>query len=732
MTGRQQRWFLGRETGDRERRGTGGRWSPSFPLPPVGRLPRSPDPPIRRLLCSLLLLVVASPVLAQSGLRMENALPVASLRSGGPLYVMGELQWDRPDLLEGRLRFTLRDGPEVLAVVETDPIVIVSGGRTRFRQLLPVPEGQLGYGMSAVTVEFLADGVTFSLGEILVTASWRGIWQVVVLGIEPSPGAGLDEAERLQQEIAFERAMSDPKGEVRDGDEFAIRTSRPVLPVVDLPEQPLAYCAFDTVLLPHQALTRATGRQLTAISDWVRAGGAVCVAVGGPLEQKQAKFFDELFRDSDAGPFVRDDEGRLLEPEGTASGVFARPAGLGVAVLLFGRMDQFAFDTPAWREAHARLWRLREPYVAARRAGRAITAEMIQSSRAGGRIIRGEVAAQSFPGQYGNTYYPPAHADPIGWTFPAAPIGTSVIQSLQPDTIRLMPGWAVVLILFGYVAIVGPLDYLVLGTLKLRRWTWLTFPAVTLGVTWGVVATANRFMSDNDHMRSVEIIDLDAKGEPVRRSRLDLHFRGSTEPVVHELEKAYFTRLDPVHFPRDKGQWFVPGGPTGAQPQNTVSNDAPTGPYVGTIASRYVVPQQIAKWTPQVNRIFEIAPSVNVPKIDWKALETQRNSRSYSVKLPGGGTGYVAWFGADGYGLEGGPVAMVSGHASLLETAATATFPLERWSLQFQRSPLGLGRLDDLPFVDVNAEGLDAIVVWTKQPGGGITIYRKPVLTPDP
>ncbi|MGC1274175.1 MAG: hypothetical protein WBC44_10750 [Planctomycetaceae bacterium] len=674
-----------------------------------------------------MLIAVASPALAQSGLRMENALPVASLRSGGPLYVMGELQWDRPDLLEGRLRFTLRNGPEVLAVVETDPIVIVSGGRTRFRQLLPVPEGQLGYGMSAVTVEFLTDEVTFSLGEILVTSSQRMVWQVVALGIEPTPGAGLGDAERLHQEIAFEKAMPDPKGELRDGDEFGIRTSRPILPVADLPEQPLAYCAFDTVLLPREGLTRATGRQLTAISDWVRAGGAVCVAVDGPLEQKQAKFFDELFRDSDAGPFIRDDEGRLLEPEGTTRGVFARPAGLGVAVVVFGPMDEFAFDTPAWREAHARLWRLREQYVAVRRNGNPITAELLQQSPTDKAIVHGETAVWTS----GFNPYQRSGMHPRGWTFPASSFGTSVVESLRPESIRLMPGWAVVLILFGYVALVGPLDYLVLGRLRLRKWTWLTFPAVTLAVTWSVVATSNSFMSDNDHVRSVDVVDLDAKGEPVRRSRLDLHFRGSTEPVVHELERAYFTRLDPAHFQTQQMEtrYFMRGGvmrPV-SERQGATDNDAPTGPYVGTIASRYVVPQQIAKWTPQVNRIFEIAPKVNVPKIDWAALEQRRDAGPSTITLPGGRIGNVVRFGTHGYGIEGGPVAMASGRDSVLGVAATAALPTERWSLQFQRSPLGLGRLDDLPFVDVTAEGLDAIVFWTTTPDGSITIYRKPV-----
>ena len=659
---------------------------------------------------------------------MENALPVAPLRTGGPLYVAGELQSDRPDLLEGRLRFRLLNGPETLAVVETDPIVLVPGGRMRFRQFLPVPEGLLGYGPTGISASFLTEEGTLPLGEIIVPSLRGNVWQAVVLAVEPTPGAGLGSGERLHQEMVFEKAMPDPTGNVADGDEFGIITSRPTLAASDLPEQALSYCAFDAVQLSGEAFPRLTARKLEAIGAWVRAGGALCVAVDRPLEQKQITFLEDLFRDSDAGPFLRDEDGRLLEPAGTSQGVFARRAGLGFAVVLLGAPDQLNFDTPAWREAHARLWRLREKYVALRREGTPITAAMFESSESQPsqpvRSFRPGQAAVS--GQVRGVAYsrPNAQLHPRGWSFPASQLGTVIVTRMRPESIRLMPGWAVVAILFGYVAIVGPLDYFVLGWLRLRKWTWLTFPAATLAVTGGVVATANVFLSDNNHVRAVDVIDLDARGEPVRRTRLDLHFRGSSEPVVHELEKAYFTRLDPTHFASPApANPVVVNGRLVYEKKKVTNNDAPTGPYTGTIASRYVVPQQIAKWTPQVNRTFEIAPKMNVPKIDWAKLEDPSRNLTMTTAFFGRQLAHVARY--SGTGDRGFP--MPDGSQSILGYAATAAALSDRWSLVFQRSPLGQGRLDDLPFFDAMTDSLGAVVVWTKDAEGNIIIYRKPV-----
>jgi hypothetical protein len=57
--------------------------------------------------------------------------------------------------------------------------------------------------------------------------------------------------------------------------------------------------------------------------------------------------------------------------------------------------------------------------------------------------------------------------------------------------------------------------------------------------------------------------------------------------------------------------------------------------------------------------------------------------------------------------------------------ALTAAAPEQRMSVQYQRSPLGLGRLDDLPFTDSTSSKHAAMIVWVQDAAGNFTIYRK-------
>lgn len=641
---------------------------------------------------------------------MENALPVAPTRLGGPAYVTGELQSDYPGLLEGRLRFILRDAGTVFSVVETDPVALVAGV-TPFRQIIPIPSSSTGYGFPEAAVEFVGDHGRYNLGTIPIRLPSPGMWEAIVLVAEPKERLSAADAGLFRDALNLERAFgTDSQSGSNDVDCFL-----PTLPARQFPEQPLAYCAFDLVGLPAESFQRMNSRQLDAIAAWTRAGGATCVAVDGALDAKHADFLNALFRDSGGGPFLRDDTGQIVEPEGTADGLYGRPAGLGFAAVLFGPLDQFDFDSSAWREAHARLWHLRDEHVRQRRTGGAVTPAPGSANSPIIEYINGQQVQ----------YQTQANL----FTVPTPSYGTAVINALRPSEIRLLPGWAVALLLFGYVAVVGPLDYFLLGRLRLRKWTWVTFPVVTFAVAWGVVATADAFMSDNDHRRTVEVVDFDAAGVPVRRTRLELLFRGSGAPVVHEITKGWFSAVDRQHFDMEE-------------------NAAPTGPYAGTLPSRYVVPQQVAKWTPQVNRTFEIAPE-GIPAIDWAALEA--DGVAGPISMPGGATGFRLRLHGGKLSGAGTPLGSVSDDplfayrgnpnypqmypgyqqnvsATPFLEAATAGVATERSAVQYQRSPLGFGRLDDLPFVDASDPAADVLVVWAEERDGDVIVYRKHLL----
>ena len=68
-----------------------------------------------------------------------------------------------------------------------------------------------------------------------------------------------------------------------------------------------------------------------------------------------------------------------------------------------------------------------------------------------------------------------------------------------------------------------------------------------------------------------------------------------------------------------------------------------------------------------------------------------------------------------------------TGESAPFVQAATYLAAKERGSVQFQRSPLGFGRLDDLPFLDSTDPSAEVLVLWTVDAEGNVTVFRKPV-----
>ena len=63
-------------------------------------------------------------------------------------------------------------------------------------------------------------------------------------------------------------------------------------------------------------------------------------------------------------------------------------------------------------------------------------------------------------------------------------------------------------ILLTYIFLVGPGDYFLLGLLKMRRYTWIVFPVVTVLFTGGLVLLSNHYMSTTETGGSIEICDV--------------------------------------------------------------------------------------------------------------------------------------------------------------------------------------------------------------------------------
>ncbi len=194
--------------------------------------------------------------------------------------------------------------------------------------------------------------------------------------------------------------------------------------------------------------------------------------------------------------------------------------------------------------------------------------------------------------------------------------GGVVVTGLMPAELRLLPSWIMVLILFSYVLIIGPGEYFILGKLRLRRFTWITFPLISIFFACLAFLVSNYFMQTTHERKSLNIIDLDSQGKPVKENQIELLFAGSYQNIETKIKSGLLTPL--------KNQKRSEGSSS-----NTDEDDkAPSlvGPpfYSGSIPTQYSVFQLMPQWTPQLNRIILNYPNEIDSKCDWSSIHVNQ------------------------------------------------------------------------------------------------------------
>jgi len=61
--------------------------------------------------------------------------------------------------------------------------------------------------------------------------------------------------------------------------------------------------------------------------------------------------------------------------------------------------------------------------------------------------------------------------------------GDQLVTRLMPEGLKIVPLPLIGMILVVYVLLIGPTDWFVLGAIRRRKWTWFTFPFVTVALT---------------------------------------------------------------------------------------------------------------------------------------------------------------------------------------------------------------------------------------------------------
>lgn len=565
---------------------------------------------VRSLIAACALGLVGAPLAAQSRFPLKIEIEQAShvSRTGGPVRLDLKYTWGGVGILDGRLYFELRDPlGEKLGFFQVDDLYLTEGEQ---RQEIMLPGFRVsGQNQAVALLPVILDEegehvATLPLLDLRVPGEEQR--SIVMAVFRPEIAMGRRDESDLIDALKLDNLA--PEYNAGRGWEPLI-TRSVSLPASEAPQEPLRYCTYDAVLLPGDGLANLNENQLEAMLAWIRAGGALCVLVDEtPLKGMHADFLNAIAGADEDAPLFLLDTDRLLvygNSETPAEPLQYR-CGLGRAVVIGWNPDLLRFDAAHWPLTSAYLWRVRYDHLGAIGAtgqwDRELTLENVRRLFRDGYQNYGDIEEAAL--------MQASDLKPVPVTG-----GTGLLTRLMPEGLKIVPLWMIGSILIAYVLLIGPADYLVLGKLGLRRWTWLTFPCVTFGFTAFSVVISNRYMQTADHRSAVVVRDVAEGNRVVRENRLELLFPSTSRQIETDVGRGLFMPLRHQDFGQSTYAMYGPYGYQTWQEQR-----AGPASFGGRMPIRCVVNQTVPQWTPQLNRMFTIPLAAAAPAVspfDW-------------------------------------------------------------------------------------------------------------------
>ena len=753
------------------------------------------------LLSLLVYLIPAAAAAADKpivGLKME--LMSIRNRSSGPLPVRFRLEYNQPRMLEGDLQLSIYDGQDfytaedLIAKLRFDDIVLV-GQDYQFNAVLPpLPTSTVrNWSIEAV---FITESGPIPLSSIidkqnppeafdLITSNPAERSVLLCSCCAESSGQSASKNRRfLETALSLENYNPLNQSVDENSQSTAQEVAEALAPNTagrsiihfagqwvarDLPLDPLSYCAFDLVLLSDGALARLNQDQMDGLSKWVRAGGSVCILPDAPMKAMHLELLRTLLgkQQSNAADLTLDDEGRLIVVSDENDPLLMNHFGLGRAVILpaVDSLEQ-RLGKEDLGQVVAFLWKVRRDSGIWNGEKWAAT-KYLDQLRATGIDVRtddigayvtdeslGDLERQNLlrpllndRQENGRSYLNTQYLESIFGgserlnprTEPLLSFGE---QLLLPEDVEMVPTWVIGLILSGYVLTIGPVDYFVLGWLRLRKYTWVVFPIVTVCFTFLTIAVAHDYMSSEDTGGRLVITDVVDNGIPARQTVLETLFLGGKTEITTNNKSQLVVQAEDSFTAADS-QNIYGNGP--ARESDTPLN------YSGHFPQNYTIRQEVQQWSPVSLRMLSLEPEgVKLPSIDWsdstlvttpegnirlRAALRKNQIPIHSAVIFHNGTqqallgqlppafeaGSGQQIGMIGDNIPGSRTLAIQQLLSYIPTASNNT---GLFRIVSQIAPQGAGSLEDLAFWDSSDPRQWALVIMTTD-GDEFQVYRK-------
>ena len=514
-----------------------------------------------------------------------------AMRGGAPVPLKLKITCSSPGIMEGDLEIQVSDTIGSIIAHIRIPDCVYSPGRMEVEYLLPIQSHSMQTALGITCLFREKNGGLYSSTGQLNLPSRRSFVVPIV--------RGADRAESGDDFAWLKLESWCPMHSTRTG--FApLLTLTPRIRGADLPRDALKHLPHDIVVVEAAGFAELVAPQLRALEDWVKGGGALFLQIGPEdLSTEQQAFLDRL---TAKHPDVLDDvvEGTTLIPVITGGAGVPIEYGFGQVWLTTQRSWAAATETDRIA-ALGFLWRLRKEH-------RDALGQLGKLSLEPARMELGS----GWDGY--NHNYDSGYSDEFILGTPLSVYESDavltqwdqllqnsrssrpgeMIEALMPRDVQAVPVWLLSSMILVYIAAIGFGDYIVLGKIKRRRWTWFTFPAMTLLVSLLSIGTAKGYLGTSQELSAVEFRDVAEDGTISRVQRFELLFRSSSGRSITKLDNAAFTPVARQ----------APMNPNQRQYRQNTSDPTETQMVMieGNPTALAVVTQQVEQWKPQLNR----------------------------------------------------------------------------------------------------------------------------------
>ena len=640
---------------------------------------------------------------------------LAAIRSDAPFWIDVELESTYPDLMEGKLDFTFADAREVRLRLRTAPLAVPNGDKS-FRVFLPAMWSRSQQTSFEVHVVFQGPRGGIDLGDHDLVVPLRGQRQFIMAA------AGLGDAtiNQLTRQLGLDsyRPVDSNRG--------FLLTLPVEFEVSAIPGDPTGFYPFDVLVFAGEYFSRLSPRQLETIAQWTQTGGGLVVVPTGVLAQSHTAFLERLVgADAKSTDFVLDKFGRLpARKPGSKDWIIPCRYGYGRALILLA-MPAFAADGnltdvegATWKRAVCFLWNVQPSQ----------TAKIVTSGSWQLPFSSADRFAADASGEADFDERVPLHPE----TFAKA---DQLRALLFPEEVGVVPFRVVATILTLFLLAIAPADYLILGLLRRRKYTWVLFPAMCIVFTVATVSVARHYTGTSDHRGSLVITDLAEDGRPLRTSRIEHIITAGTHLIADEVKNGLFAMTDA----QPQSATAIANDPVKrAARYDELPRPIESNPveYEGAVPSAFSANRLSRQWSPSMVRITSTGAPEAVPPIAWRELDALDPRSSAGQKeiaerirrtLP---DSEILFLGSAGGEHAVQDIFPTNGPGSRFHSWVTVLSELSRrssgrlFSIVSRISPNGAGDLEDLSVIDPTEAKSCLLQIATRR-GADLVVYRR-------